>query len=249
MSSNITFFDIPSHHPDGRSCSPFTWLVRLALNYKKLPYTTTWLTPDQIESVCKAKGIPPSGVHFDGSTKYSCPSLIDATDANNIIRISDSRVIIEYLDKTYPDLPLNPTSEQAKATERYALTNLGRAVAPLVRRAYINGSPPNVFAYYEQFAPSRWGTSLQAAIEAGGEIGSDHRETLWAEVQQAFEGFGLKDKWLSGSEEPQYEDLVVLSWMMLIYVSGEDGWSKVETWENGRWKQYWEAAEEYLVTK
>jgi len=78
---------------------------RLALNYKKLPYTTEWVPTADIKSTCIKYGIPPSGTKPNGEPHYTLPALIDHTNPDYPVILSDSIPIIEYLEKTYPSPP------------------------------------------------------------------------------------------------------------------------------------------------
>lgn len=73
------------------------------MNYKGLAYDTVWVDGGEIESVLKAHGIPPLDHRADGSPRYTLPSLIDATGAGEPVKLADSKLIVEYLEATYPN--------------------------------------------------------------------------------------------------------------------------------------------------
>lgn len=50
----------------------------------------------------KAAGAPPTSVRLNGEDKYTTPAIVDSETGK---KISDSMVIAEYLDETYPDKP------------------------------------------------------------------------------------------------------------------------------------------------
>ncbi|KAI5209939.1 hypothetical protein E4T39_00544 [Aureobasidium subglaciale] len=98
----IDFYDIAFKQPREKTCSaPNPWKTRLALNFKGLPYTTTW--------VRRRAGLPAGRQFGDGSDYYTLPFI---TDANTGEAIGDSFYIAEYLQKTYPDLSSDLFPEQ-----------------------------------------------------------------------------------------------------------------------------------------
>ncbi|KAH8813700.1 hypothetical protein DL96DRAFT_1625176 [Flagelloscypha sp. PMI_526] len=98
----ITFYDIPSTLP-GVVWSPNTPKIRLALEYKGIPFETKWVEFPDVSKVSIKVGAQPSGKWaHDGSPYYTCPFIYDSkTDKV----ISDSWNIVRYLDETYPETP------------------------------------------------------------------------------------------------------------------------------------------------
>uniref|UniRef100_UPI0030131EB5 Fhb7-M10 n=1 Tax=Thinopyrum elongatum TaxID=4588 RepID=UPI0030131EB5 len=101
-STPIIFYDIAQRPPVAETCcAPNPWKSRLALNFKAVPYTTTWVKLPDIERVCKEIGAEPSafGLLKEGKPYYTLPIIHDpATDS----LIGDSFDIAAYLQRTYP---------------------------------------------------------------------------------------------------------------------------------------------------
>jgi len=72
------------------------------LNLKGIPYKTEWVEYPDIEPICKKLGIAPTYKNADGSDRYTIPAIHDPSTG---VYISDSVLIAEYLDKTYPYTP------------------------------------------------------------------------------------------------------------------------------------------------
>ena len=75
----------------------------MALNYKKLPYTTVWVDGPEIAQTCIAEGIPNLDFFADGTPHYTLPALIDATNPDAPVKLVDSKKIVDYLEETYPE--------------------------------------------------------------------------------------------------------------------------------------------------
>ena len=73
---------------------------RYALNIKGLEYKTKWIQFPDVEPVLKKLGAVPTTKKPDGSDMYTLPTIYDP---NTKEVVSDSFVIAQYLDETYPD--------------------------------------------------------------------------------------------------------------------------------------------------
>ncbi|TKA73768.1 hypothetical protein B0A55_07122 [Friedmanniomyces simplex] len=86
----------------GNTCwSANVWKVRLVLNYKRLPYTTTWLTHPEIEPTLTSLGIPPN-TSGPGSA-YTLPAI----RLPNGEYLMDSTTIVQRLEELYPEPTLH----------------------------------------------------------------------------------------------------------------------------------------------
>src|SRR5690606_4693633 len=100
-SSPIVFYDIRTAPPVEKTCcSPNPWKTRLALNFKKVPYTTAWTHLPEVAKTRKALDMPAVRKFADGTDFYTLPVIHDlATNS----KVGDSFDIAVYLQKTYPD--------------------------------------------------------------------------------------------------------------------------------------------------
>ncbi|KAF8917269.1 hypothetical protein CPB85DRAFT_1215425 [Mucidula mucida] len=238
----ITLYDLPSTLP-GNAWSPSTWIVRYALNIKNIPHKTQWVNYPEIEPICKEIGAAPTGVRPDGSPRYTVPVIRD--DATGAV-ISESVVIIEYLDKTYPDTPtlLPPGTKALHLAFRAAAANQ----IPPLRQFIITPS------YYQMTLPNRAYYDKQLAGAAPESLlpKEEQKVVEWAKAQEALGKIGAwiepKDKYVMG-DKISYADLLTAAFLRWTRVSlGEDSqeWKDITSWHDGRWGRLMgELAEKY----
>jgi glutathione S-transferase len=100
-SSPIVFYDIAFRTPcELTACAPNPWKSRLALNYKAISYTTTWVPMPDVEKVRRSIHLPACRRWADGSDFYTLPAIVDA---NTDVVVGDSFDIAVYLQERYPD--------------------------------------------------------------------------------------------------------------------------------------------------
>ncbi|KAI7767238.1 hypothetical protein LZL87_009640 [Fusarium oxysporum] len=103
--------------------SPVVWKIRLMLNYKDIPYKTIFLEFPDIEPKLKELGLE-SHDPSSGSPRYTVPTIHHVPTGKYIM---DSPAIAEFLESTYPDPPLSPTSELGREIETKARGAVGPA--------------------------------------------------------------------------------------------------------------------------
>ncbi|KAJ5295342.1 hypothetical protein PENANT_c001G05959 [Penicillium antarcticum] len=97
---SLTFYDIALAPPaEKSSCSPNPWKSRYALNFKRVPYKTTWVPLPDISAVRAPLNIPPSRRFADGSAYFTLPVI---TDPITETTVGDSFEIAVYLNEQYP---------------------------------------------------------------------------------------------------------------------------------------------------
>ncbi|KAI9043862.1 uncharacterized protein KD926_002753 [Aspergillus affinis] len=99
--SILRLYDIATRPPVEKSCcSPNPWKARLALNFKGLAYSTSWVGLPDIAQVRSTLKVPPCRKFADGTDFFTLPIVEDpATDS----RVGDSFDIAVYLQTTYPN--------------------------------------------------------------------------------------------------------------------------------------------------
>ncbi|PYH49138.1 uncharacterized protein BP01DRAFT_352657 [Aspergillus saccharolyticus JOP 1030-1] len=96
----LTFYDIATRPPaQENSCSPNPTKTRLALNFKSLPYNTTWVPLPDVSAVRQSLHLPACRQFADGSDFYTLPIL---HDPNTNTLVGDSFDIAIHLQNTYP---------------------------------------------------------------------------------------------------------------------------------------------------
>jgi glutathione S-transferase len=97
----IVFYDIATRPPVEKTCcSPNPWKTRLALNFKGVPYSTTWVALPDITKVRTTLKVPPCRKFADGTDFFTLPIIEDPSTGS---LVGDSFDIAVYLQKTYPD--------------------------------------------------------------------------------------------------------------------------------------------------
>ncbi|EJD40730.1 hypothetical protein AURDEDRAFT_170146 [Auricularia subglabra TFB-10046 SS5] len=261
--SALTFYDLASNKG---AISPFTWRVRLALNYKRIPYKTHWLKFTEIEPHFKSIGAPATGKRpYNGADFYTCP-VMQTTDGQ-IIAGSDA--IIEHLETAFPDAPsLFPPGThalQAAYVDLLSTQALATSVQILVpgvpsllcrlwmedNRSILKGVPDIVDpASAEYFRTSRkawFGTPLEEWVP----FGSEKRRNAW---KAAEEGWGKlaavhrksEGTWLTG-DQPVFADLVMLALFCFMQKSiPEEEWEVVLGWHDGIWDRLWQTGQIHM---
>ncbi|TFK67275.1 hypothetical protein BDN72DRAFT_843302 [Pluteus cervinus] len=242
----IVFYDIPSAVPIN-AWSPNTWKVRYALNYKKLPYRTEWVEYPDIAATCIRIGAAPTTVWAkDGSPYYTSPFIFDP---NTNIAVSDSLVIIQYLDEQYPNTPSlvrfssgNLGVIQAgfvEVLEEVILAQAWQFLLPRVREILNPASED----YFRRTREESFEQRLEDVVPKK-ENGDWDKE--WAKVKKGFEkaekwfkqhGTGDSGEWVLG-DTLSFADVAIASYLIFIRITmGEDSqnWKDITSWSGGRW--------------
>ncbi|GIZ38529.1 hypothetical protein CKM354_000194500 [Cercospora kikuchii] len=125
--SQITLYDLPTKKTDPPTCwSPNVWKTRLVLNYKGIPYNTTFLKHPDIEPTLSSIGIPPNPPMGPAGpqSRYTVPAihLPDGT------AVMDSARIAPVLEKSRPE----PSLHLENGLHEQAGPILGQVARPLL---------------------------------------------------------------------------------------------------------------------
>ncbi|KZV63655.1 hypothetical protein PENSPDRAFT_616282 [Peniophora sp. CONT] len=160
MSTPITFYDL--RVSAGVPASPNAWKTRYTLNYKGIPYKTTFVNFVDIKPTLQEAGIPPS----EGEA-YTVPAIIDHKTGQ---KLSESARIAGYLDAAYPETPaVFPAS-----TREAQITFMKTIGAPLLYAAFpiilldtFNGLDEKDKEYWRRTREARFGAPLEAIVPKG----------------------------------------------------------------------------------
>ncbi|KAI8976418.1 hypothetical protein BD414DRAFT_168303 [Trametes punicea] len=252
MAKPLIFYDIPGD-VKGTAWSPNTWRIRYALNYKNLPYTTTWVEYPDIARTCQSIGAAPTSTWPSGAPMYTLPALYDpSTDT----ALAGSLAIALYLDRTYPSTPpvVPAGTEVLHAAFEAAFIaavspHMQMLVMPVGRERLHEASR----AHYKHARESQWGERMEEWAPPG----SEARDMHWGALEEAF---GKVKGWLETEPEsgrkfvmgdgPSFADFVLgarLMWMKKILGDESDEWNAVEKWHDGRWAQLLNDLDEYAT--
>lgn len=144
--------------------------ARLALNYKKIPYTTEWIEYPDLKPKFQSLGIPANDPQVNPNAEYSIPTA-RFPDGKYIM---DSLAIVHELERMQPQPSLRLDTDHHKRAQDAALKlqkGLGPLVLPRVPVEILN--PPSR-EFFEATREKRFGMPL-AALEKSDQAG----ETAW----------------------------------------------------------------------
>ncbi|KIJ65619.1 hypothetical protein HYDPIDRAFT_110749 [Hydnomerulius pinastri MD-312] len=222
---------------------------RYALNIKGVPYKTEWVEYPDIEALAKKIGAPPTGTKDDGSPSYTLPII---NDPNTKKVVSDSFIIAEYLDATYPGgntlFPAG-TKSLIEAFEAGVVGGLGGVLLlQLALSCYILN--PSSEKYFRATREAKFGLKIEEFSPEGSK-----RE---ADLAKGKEGLAAVDGWLAKNgggkyvmgNTVSYADGILGGWLTWIKItSGADSalWKDFATWHGGRWGSYVSGLESYAA--
>ncbi|KAJ7140687.1 glutathione S-transferase [Mycena epipterygia] len=233
-SQNITLFDLA-----GKTRTPFSpwvWPIRMLLNYKGLPHTTTPLCFVDIGPVLAAAGAPPTRTT---APQYTVPAIIDGETV-----IADSRVIAEYLERTYPT-PAVPL--QGSAEQRAILEHVTTHLRPLAVPGVLNLLDERDKAYFVQSRREMLGMELDKLCPL------DRREEFLSRLEDGLNklsdivGEPSPAGWVFGNDGPAYTDFELVGMFLWVKAAGlPDVWERVAKLNGGKWSGLLAAAEPYM---
>lgn len=268
--NNITFYDIAPRPPvEKNAFAPNPWKSRLALNFKGVPYSTTWVALPNIAKTRIDLHVPAGRQFADGKDFYTLPIIHDlATGA----LVGDSFDIAVYLQKTYPSggdlfpaqkLDFNyehphilvPLSEcNDKDFPDYAKFNMNVDAAFTAHvQLGVQGMPFEPATEDESKAEfvRRAGVSQWEDFALSGEARTKLLDSL-REMLGNLAALFSKDTsgpFLLGSKA-SYADMIVGAWLRMMHVTfPEDEWNQVMSWHEGIFRQLHDALEEFAEVK
>ncbi|KAH7886297.1 hypothetical protein F5I97DRAFT_1809208 [Phlebopus sp. FC_14] len=225
----LILYDLPSKLPDNY-WSPNPAKPRFVLSYKGLPFQTEWVEYPDIASRMKEIGASPGN-----GDVYTVPVL---RDPNTGAVVTDSFVIAEYLDKTYPEKPVFPHSSKAlirgfesafmgltMPAVKFAISRVLEILNKASEPHFVSTREKAFGEKFEEFSPEGPKRDAHWAIY---ESGLD-TANAWYEKSDG--------KWLMG-DTFSYADIIIASrllWFSRVF--HEDEWNKVCSWNGGRWKK------------
>ncbi|KFX92368.1 hypothetical protein O988_07303 [Pseudogymnoascus sp. VKM F-3808] len=272
-SNPIVFYDIAQRPPVEKTCCAVNpWKARLALNFKAVPYTTSWVPMPDITKVRSSLNIPACRKLLDGSDFYTLPIIHDpATDTYK----GDSFDIAAYLQHTYPDSGAGDLFPPQKLD--YVCTNALELIVPLsavsgndfIEYAKFNQSIDAAFSQYVQLMvnglpldPATAEITKAEFVKRAG-VGSWDDFKLEGEAREKTkEGFknmlgDLAKEFLKDTSGPfllgqkaTYADIIVGGWLRMSRVTlPESEFKELRSWHGGVFGQLDDALEKYAEVK
>lgn len=267
-SSPIIFYDIATCPP----VSPNTWKTRLALNFKALPYSTSWVALPDIAKVRSSLKVPACRKFADGSDFFTLPIIQDPATGSLVGDSFDNAV---YLQKTYPNSGAGNLFPAQ--TIDYIFTPDNAILVPL------SECPDSEFPEYAKFnvnVDAAFSAHVQLTVQgfpfdpvtaeiSKAEFCRRAGVTCWEDlalVGEAREKMkdslrdmlgGLGKLFLRDTSGPfilgtraSYADFIVGGWLRMMCVTlPESEWEEVRSWHGGLFGQLHDALEVYAEVK
>ncbi|THU90805.1 hypothetical protein K435DRAFT_249049 [Dendrothele bispora CBS 962.96] len=248
----LVFYDFPSKKPGVNAWNPNTWKTRYSLNYKGIPYKTIWVEYPDVASTLKAAGIAPHPTTRkpDGSPMYTLPVIVDPNTGTSV---SDSLLIADYLDKTYPDKPiLIPAG--TRALHEAFLDALTPNFYPTMRFSMLKICEilnPRSEAYIREARKNDVLKMLNAASIEDVYPKGDEAEVEWKKFEE-----GMKNvaKWMDSNDRFVMGDTISFADFVLggflqankkMWGEQSKEWKDIASWDGGRWGRLLEDLQKY----
>ncbi|KIJ66487.1 hypothetical protein HYDPIDRAFT_109530 [Hydnomerulius pinastri MD-312] len=171
---------------------------------------------------------------LDGSEVHTCPVL---SDPNTGALITDSWVIAEYLDKTYPEKPVFPNNTQGLINAfDSAYVGLTQPAVKLVLLRSAEILNERSAEYFIRTRQEGYGEKIEEWSLEG-----PKRDAHWAIHENGYgtvnTWYEKSGKWLMG-DTFSYADIIVatrLLWFKRVF--REDEWKRVCSWHDGKWEK------------
>lgn len=272
-SSPISFYDVAMRPPVQKNCcAPNPWKARLALNFKALPYTTTWVPLPDVKKVRSSLNIPACRKFADGADFFTLPIIEDPT-TNTLV--GDSFDIAVYLQKTYPD---------SGAGDLFPPQALDYTFTPdLASPIPLSDCPTSGFPEYARFnvnVDAAFTAHVQLAVQSlpldpataeitkvefarragveswdDFELSAEAREKLMSSLQDTLGGLaGLFLRDTSGpfllGTRATYADLIVGGWLRNMRATLlKSEWEELRSWHDGLFARLHDALDIYAEVR
>ncbi|THH07917.1 hypothetical protein EW145_g3058 [Phellinidium pouzarii] len=263
----ITLYDTPSSQSNGWAPSiwriRYDWisriltlantdyklLLRLILNYKRLPYKTSWVEFPELDRTMRSIGAPVTSTRSDGRSVYTLPVIVDPLRSPSApVVLSNPSIISEYLEINYPARPLFPDGSKALQTlfVHYLHEVFSKPLLPIMIPLSAQKLPERSQAHF--FAH---GQKLHEPYPSG-----PQREQAWIAIRDNFNFLASVldknsgddgDSVLVSGKELTYADFALCSIMIWIErLSPQEGWPRIKTWNGGRWSRLMERCRAFM---
>ncbi|KAJ8518298.1 hypothetical protein ONZ45_g4608 [Pleurotus djamor] len=226
----IVFYDIPTTAGPGPSFSPNTLRIRWILNYKGIPYTTTYVEYPDIEATCKRIGALPTTLMPNGQLLYTLPAIHDPSTNTTL---ADGQKIAEYLDKTYPSappvFPNNTLGLQLAVCD--GINKRFMAVYPIFAPRVHHVLNPRSAEYWHHTRSAFFGKKYEDIAPRGTE-----KAQLMTKIKESMDEVA---GWLDKTEA------TIFVGSKIVFGEESEEWAEMKGWSEGRWVALVRALEKY----
>ncbi|KAE8151338.1 hypothetical protein BDV25DRAFT_152797 [Aspergillus avenaceus] len=267
--SPITFYDIAMRPPvEKNACSPNPWKARLALNFKAVPFSTTWVPLPEVSNVRKSLKVPAIRKFADGTDFYTLPII---EDPNTNSTVGDSFDIAEHLQKKYPN-----SGSDLFPPQKLDYTFTFDLLVPLSdcrdsdypEYAKFNQNVDAAFSAHVQLAveklpfdPATAEISRAEFVRRAGVSSWDDFALVGEARRKVLDSFrdtlGGLAKLFADPNEPfvlgkqaSYADIIIGGWLRMMRATlPESEWEELRGWHSGRFGRLHDALEVYADMK
>ncbi|EAW09382.1 glutathione S-transferase family protein [Aspergillus clavatus NRRL 1] len=243
----LHFFDINSTLPGpSKSWSPNTLKTRIALNYKRIPYTQSWVSYPDIAPLLSSLAVPKSPTQ----TAYTLPAIThDSVTSNPTGTLMDSLAIAHHLEATFPTPPLFPSGDAsyALALAVHKLISIAFSTArPLILPPVADFLDPRAQEYFVRTRSAAFGQPLADVRPRDPErvraLTADTLKDLEIVVQmlRGWEGKKSNGPFFEG-ETAGYADFIVVAFLAWAERADQELWRAILGLGEGELERLWEA--------
>lgn len=272
-SSPIVFYDIATRPPVQKTCcSPNPWKARLALNFKGVPYSPSWVPLPDIAKVRQSLKIPACRKFADGSDFFTLPIIEDPATGS---LVGDSFDIAVYLQKTYPSSGAGDLFPPQTLDDLFLqdivllipLSEIGETEFP--EYAKFNRNVDAAFTAHVQltvqgfpFDPATAEASKAEFVRRAGVTRFEDFALVGEAREKTMESFrnmlgGLGKLFLRDTSGPfllgtraSYADMIIGAWLRMFHGTlPESDWEQVRSWHEGIFGRLHDALEPYAEVK
>lgn len=191
-------------------------------------------------------GLEPTSKNDDGSPYYCLPVIHDPSTKTTIL---NSKEIIKYLDKTYPDTPpLLPKGTLAFHAAFMATWGpVHTSLFYVVVCAVANQLPERSQVYFRTTREESLGMKLE---DVAGEKEWENVETSFAALDKVLSANGKGMDELMMGDKVCYADIQIVSgllWAKAALGEGSEEWKKIIGWNGGKWARILHRFSQYEV--
>ncbi|KAE8375831.1 hypothetical protein BDV26DRAFT_283117 [Aspergillus bertholletiae] len=251
----LHFFDIASRLAGpSKSWSPNTLKTRLALNYKKIPYTQSFISYPDIAPVLRALSVPPN--QHVSQRPFTLPAIVDskriATPSSGALM--DSFPIALHLDEQYPSPPLFPSGNASRVLAlavRKLMLNVAAPVLPLQLPAIAKILDPRGRDYFVRTRSEMFGQPLMSmlpndmAAEENMIAQAVKEMEIIAQMLKTSDSLTESGDFLEGSRVG-YADFTIVAVLAWFYRGERRIWRQLLQVGDGRVERLWDACQPWL---
>ncbi|KAA8645890.1 hypothetical protein EYZ11_002057 [Aspergillus tanneri] len=241
----VHFFDIDSTLPrDLKPWSVNTIKTRMVLNYKRIPYTQSYVSYPDIAPLLSNLNVRP---HEEG-TAYTLPAICHPSSitSNPHGALMDSFAIATHLDQAFPSPPLFPSRDASYALAlavNKLVANVTSKCSTLIIPRVVDFLDPRAREYFIKTRSARFGKPLSEVLPKEPDQVQTIIDVATAEIAplaQMLRGrLGKNGPFLEG-EKPGYADFLIVAFLAWCERADKMLWEALVNVGEGEIKALWD---------